>query len=251
MNKASGWVTSAALVGVLAGCSPSSQTPVAAPPVAPQPVPLRPSSGACFELPEQVNSILRKSGLPLDSRGMRFSKPDCSDFFVAVAGFVTPAEVESLLAAEGINAKVGVVPPPHLRPTPPAAGPLQLRLPGRLSAKSGGVLEVPLTVFNAGGSGELTWGEDAYDYELLDIAGRAVNYRGATTYILPGYLLNCPASSNCTLNRPLFTVPLNRLTPALPLPAGDYTLRVKLHHFGWERQELDFGVFDLPVTVTP
>ena len=155
---------------------------------------------------------------------MSFSKPDCSDFFVSVAGSVTPAEVESLLAAEGINAKVGVVPLPHLRPTPPAAGPLQLRPPGRLSAKSGGVLEVPLKLFNTGGSGELTWGEDAYDYELLDMAGKAVNDRGATTYILPGSLLNCAASSECTLNRPLFTAGLNRMNPGLPLPAGDYRL---------------------------
>lgn len=251
MNKRSGWVLSAALAGLLAGCSPTSSVTTAAPPSAPRPVPLRPSEGACFALPKRVADSLSQSGLPLDSRGVSFSQPDCSDLSVTVAGLVTPAEVEKRLAGEGITAKVTVIPPPGLRPTPPTAGPLQLRLPQRLTAKTGGVLEVPLTVFNAGAAGELTWGEDAYDYELLDMAGRGVNYRGATMYILPAYLLNCAANSDCTLNRPLFTVPLNRVNPALPLPAGNYILRVKLSDLEWQGQKLDFGVFDLPVTVTP
>lgn len=187
----------------------------------------------------------------MTSRGVGYGKPDCSDLFVEVAGLVSPAEVEKLLAAEGIKAKVTVIPPPNLRPTPPAAGPLQLRLPERLTAKSGGVLEVPLTVFNTGAAGKLSWGENAYDYEVLDASGEAISYRGATAFFGIAYILNCAANSDCTLSRPLFTVPLHRMNPALPLPAGEYTLRVKLSDFSWEKQKLDFGVFDIPVTVTP
>lgn len=37
----------------------------------------------------------------------------------------------------------------------------------------------------------------------------------------------------------------------LPLPAGEYTLRVRLKDLDFERQKLDFGVFDIPVTITP
>lgn len=70
-------------------------------------------------------------------------------------------------------------------------------------------------------------------------------------YILAASLLGCAANSECTLSHPLFTIPLNRMNPGLPLPAGDYILRVKLNHFGWSEQNIDFGVFDLPVTVTP
>lgn len=168
------------------------------------------------------------------------------------AGMVTAAEVQQTLADAGIKSSIDIIPPPNLRPEAArVTGPLQLRIPQHLSARSGTEVPVELSFFNAGTTGKLAVGENSYDYELLDATGKVVSFRGAWAYAAYLYAPTCEAQGTCTF-LPI-TVQLASLVPgtSLVLPAGDYTLRVKLSDLNWQGQKLDFGVFDIPLTVTP
>ncbi|MFB0639441.1 hypothetical protein [Deinococcus radiodurans] len=219
----------------------------------PQLVVQRPSLAqelACKNRMEQVMHVVQGSDLPMAFRSSGYSKADCSDLFVTVAGFVTPAEVAAKLSKADLQATVKIIPPPQLQLAAPSApGPLQLRLPARLTARHGAQLVVPLAFFNTGAASDLTGGESNYDYELLNTTGQTVSYRGINIFTPSAYTVKCPAKSECPFFP--FRVPLNRMNERLPLPAGEYTLRVRLKDLDFERQKLDFGVFDIPVTITP
>lgn len=179
-----------------------------------------------------------------------FSDTGCEPLGLTVAGLTGSAEVENLLADAGIRAQVAVVGPPNLQPTPPQTpGPLRVPAQERLTGRRGEALTVTVRLTNTGKAAEFTWGEPSYDWELLDAAGHPVSFRGAVMYALPAYRFRCEAGATCTAM--LTHLHLNRMNEKLPLPAGNYTLRLQLNDIDMDRQKLDLGVFDLPVTVQP
>lgn len=241
MHKLS--LLAAATCLVLGGCAlnPAS-APLARPPEA---------FAACSAKMRKAAETVQASSLPVVYRGAYSSgtRADCGDLGVTVAGLANATEVEQVLSAAGIKAKVDVIGPPKLQPAPPQAASPLVPSPKALTGHSGQRLEVEIPLLNAGAAGQLHWGEPDYDWELLNARGQAVAFRGATLFPMPLYGLDCATNALCTLE--MTFLDLNRMNRKLPLPAGDYTLRVRLSDLEMHGQKLDLGVFDLPVTVLP